>query len=105
MARHNQCEINTDKKQVSKNLKQKLKNVRSCDYYHLKKLIDKADSDEARTKIEQKIDASIQTRENRVSSCPEINYPENLPVSARAEEIVETIKNNQRKKAYFSVMF
>lgn len=80
---------------VSKKLKQKLKGVRSCDYYHLKRLIDKADDDKERTKVEQKIDASIQARENRIEKLPKIHYPESLPVSGRAKEVVDAIKQNQ----------
>lgn len=80
---------------MSKNLKQKLKSVRSCDYFYLKHLLDKAKSNQERTKIEQKIDASILVRKNRKQSLPKISYPKNLPVSARSVEIVQAIKQNQ----------
>lgn len=45
--------------------------------------------------IKKDLEQTIQSYELRKQSLPKISYPEELPVSARRDEIIETIRNNQ----------
>ena len=45
--------------------------------------------------IQSRIDASTRERRHRQQNPPTLNYNQDLPVTARREEIVETIKKNQ----------
>jgi len=45
--------------------------------------------------IKKDIEQAIQSYELRKKALPKISYPEELPVSARRDEIIETIRNNQ----------
>ncbi|BBP45752.1 ATP-dependent RNA helicase HrpA [Thiosulfatimonas sediminis] len=42
-----------------------------------------------------RLSKSIENARSRVQKIPQISFPENLPVSARKEELIELIKNNQ----------
>ena len=47
------------------------------------------------SKLLQQLDVSTERREARAKALPEITYPDDLPVSARREEIAEAIRDNQ----------
>lgn len=44
---------------------------------------------------QSRLKKSIEIAETRLKKIPEISYPDNLPVSARKDKLVELIKNNQ----------
>lgn len=44
--------------------------------------------------LKQKVAAALVRRETRVSRVPETSYPEDLPIVAHRDKIIETIKNN-----------
>lgn len=84
-------------------LRQQIDSCQLVDQFRLGKLISKLDRLKAtdprfqshQQVIEEEIAKSQQACERRRSSIPaSLSYPENLPVSARAPEIVELLKNN-----------
>jgi len=76
-----------------------LKRVYQKDWYYLyrelKKTEKKENNETDLIKLENKILKSIEYRENRKRNKPNIYYENDLPVTKRRKEIVETIKNNQ----------
>lgn len=84
-------------------LRKKLDDCQLVDQHRLRKLISKLErtrktEPEFRSRllvVEHEISRSQQACQRRRSSIPStISYPENLPVSARAPEIVDLLKNN-----------
>lgn len=47
------------------------------------------------TKLNQQLEASLQLRERRAASVPEIGWPDDLPVVARRSEIADAIRDHQ----------
>ena len=45
--------------------------------------------------IAKRIDASVQRRQGRLAALPKPDYPEELPVSAKKDEIAQAIQKNQ----------
>ncbi|MBW1912889.1 MAG: ATP-dependent RNA helicase HrpA, partial [Deltaproteobacteria bacterium] len=45
--------------------------------------------------LEKKLGSSIRKRSRRMSGAPEVSFPSNLPISEKADEIIQAIKENQ----------
>lgn len=82
------------------NLQSQLQNCQSPQRYPFKQRILRLnktikEDDPKYLRLQQQVNHSIQRRELRLSNLPTVTYPEILPVSARHEEISQTIQNNQ----------
>ncbi len=75
--------------------------ARGCDKGHLRKIVDRlrksknpADPAEA-AQVLSEVRSSVDERQRRVRKPLRPNYPEELPIVSRREEIVQAIRNNQ----------
>jgi ATP-dependent helicase HrpA len=69
-----------------------------CDYFRLSKKLhqlQRKPDEEKLARIKSEIESSIFKREQRQESIPEFNYPEQLPVSEKHDDIAEIIRKNQ----------
>ena len=80
---------------MQKELLKKLSNVRACDFFRLKKQIEKITSAKDYEKVEQLISAAIQEKQWRFDNVPTLSFAENLPISEKKDEIINAIKANQ----------
>jgi len=95
------AEINPTQDQ--KNLKRLLGDCRSSQRFYLSRKINqlfkaKADTNNYAHKFEKlkaEIQTSIEKRQLRLQNLPKPDYPEELPVAERREEIIKTIRENQ----------
>jgi len=79
-------------------LKTQLKDCMRADYFRLSRRLrqlEKRPNAKQCETLQKQIDQSIQRRALRQQSVPRLNYPEDLPVSARREEIAQAIQQNQ----------
>lgn len=75
-----------------------LNNVYKRDWYYIfrdLKKIEKNGDEASLILIKERIDKSIEYKNNRIKNKPVLYYNEELPVTKRRKEIVSTIKNNQ----------
>jgi len=78
--------------------RKKIKIARSQDYKYLSKQLNKATKDSNSQLIDTfqtSLDQSIKKVNQLKNNSPAVNYPTELPISQRREEIAELIKNNQ----------
>lgn len=83
-------------------IEKNIKRVRRCDRYRLngslirlKRNRNQKDRDKACGDLLSRIEGSIAAKEERKRNIPKLNYPENLPITARRKEIVQSIRDNQ----------
>jgi ATP-dependent helicase HrpA len=79
-------------------LKKQLSHCRTTDHFQLSnrlKRLDKKFTEESYKKLTADIQRSCAIREQRTLNCPTPEYPPELPVSLRHDEIIQTIKNHQ----------
>ncbi len=83
-------------------IEKNIRKVRRCDRYRLngafnrlKRQKDGKNQEKECFQLLQRIEASIQTKENRRKNKPRLNFPESLPITARRKEIVQAIRDNQ----------
>ena len=92
-----------DIKQDQKLLRELLKDCRASKRFFLSRKINQLSRikttdkhyPENIKKLKASIDVSIQQRSQRLQNLPQPEYPEELPVAERREEIIKTIKENQ----------
>ncbi|CAA6821216.1 MAG: ATP-dependent RNA helicase HrpA (EC [uncultured Thiotrichaceae bacterium] len=85
-------------RQTLKQLEEQLKNCLFPEQFRFRqRLIREKKSSTPKTlaKLQHDIERSIKTRQSRLQHLPTPDYPENLPVSERREEIITAIKENQ----------
>lgn len=75
-------------------LRSRLADLSIRDEYRLRRRLDKARGGDL-TDLETEIDAARQRVENRRTAVPVIRYPEQLPVSARRDDIAKAIAEHQ----------
>ncbi|HBS27359.1 MAG TPA: ATP-dependent RNA helicase HrpA, partial [Gammaproteobacteria bacterium] len=83
---------------TSQFLQKSLNQCMRCDYFRLSKKLhqlQRKPDKEKLDRIKSEIESSILKREKRQESIPELNYPEQLPVSEKHDEIAEIIQKNQ----------
>ncbi len=72
-----------------------IEQCRTIDRHGFRRQLSQAKSPSARDALVEKISASIQAVQKRRQLLPKIYYPEALPVTARADELVERIQQHQ----------
>lgn len=85
-------------KPVLHTLKKQLHQCRTTDQFRLKNRLyrlDKKFSEPVYQQLEQDIQQSCTIREQRLDNRPIPEYPAELPITARRDEIIQTIKDNQ----------
>ena len=99
--KHSGVEINPTNDQ--RQLKNLLKDCRASERFRLSRKINqlfKIKGDQKKyishlAKLSKEIQTSIDKRKLRLENLPKPNYPEELPVAERREEIIRTIRDNQ----------
>ncbi|MDC7233611.1 MAG: ATP-dependent RNA helicase HrpA [Spirochaetales bacterium] len=83
-------------------VKKELKRVRSCDYHSLNRELFRlnnnkslTDESEALVKLKSRILSSMEEKQRRQLRKPRYNWNHDLPITARKDEIIQTIKENQ----------
>ena len=79
-------------------LETQLKDCMRADFFRLSRKLhqlDKSPDPKQLTALQKSIDKSIQQRAIRKQSVPDLNYPEELPVSSRRDEIAQAIERHQ----------
>ncbi|WP_067706899.1 ATP-dependent RNA helicase HrpA [Nocardia yamanashiensis] len=77
-----------------RDLRTRLADLSIRDEHRLRRRLDKARGTDL-TDLEREIDAARQRVENRRAAVPAISYPEQLPVSARRDDIAQAIADHQ----------
>ncbi|MRH89708.1 ATP-dependent RNA helicase HrpA [Nocardia sp. SYP-A9097] len=81
-------------KQAQRELRSRLADLSIRDEHRLRRRLDKVRGGDL-TELEADIDAAQRRVDARRSAVPEIRYPEQLPVSARRDDIAKAIADNQ----------
>ncbi len=79
-------------------LEEQIKNCMRADFFRLSRKLhqlNKESDTKQRAALQKSIEKSVQQRTLRKQSIPDLNYPEELPVSSRRNEIAQAIKKNQ----------
>ena len=87
--------MNESAHQSKPQLYEALDGVPIADVRRFRRRLKKAKSPEALTAIGTDVDKAAAAVAKRDALIPEIAYPENLPVSARREDIMELVRDNQ----------